>query len=268
MPRRKAARALRALCLENVAANMQQLWAKDYVERSLDEQRFRYLMGPFSELGEAPGGARAGSGGGAALAGPGWEGGCLPRATGRREVGRPLKPLRAGGGEAGGRRPPRPRGEGRPLSPAPPGLNFPSPPSPFSFSSPPPLRPPPFLPLPLPHSSRLPGPGADRLPGQQAARDAAGAALAAGAAADGAGPGPVLPAGDPGRGADDLQPLQGGRRGCWGGGGRLRFLRSSSLAPRGPALPAGCPLRLTPVSVFVWLGGRCLLSSSGSSWSE
>ncbi|XP_032079417.1 uncharacterized protein LOC116512863 [Thamnophis elegans] len=50
MPKRKAARPLRALCLENVAANMQQLWAKDYVERSLDEQRFRYVLGPFSDL--------------------------------------------------------------------------------------------------------------------------------------------------------------------------------------------------------------------------
>ncbi|XP_070804593.1 uncharacterized protein [Pituophis catenifer annectens] len=50
MPKRKAARPLRALCLENVAANMQVLWAKDYAERSLDEQRFRYLLGPFNDL--------------------------------------------------------------------------------------------------------------------------------------------------------------------------------------------------------------------------
>uniref|UniRef100_A0A8C5SFQ5 F-box/LRR-repeat protein 15-like leucin rich repeat domain-containing protein n=1 Tax=Laticauda laticaudata TaxID=8630 RepID=A0A8C5SFQ5_LATLA len=50
MPKRKAARPLRALCLENVAANMQLLWAKDYAERSLDEHRFRYLLGPFNDL--------------------------------------------------------------------------------------------------------------------------------------------------------------------------------------------------------------------------
>ncbi|XP_063166147.1 uncharacterized protein LOC134502004 [Candoia aspera] len=50
MPRRKAVKPLRALCLENVAANVQLLWAKDYAERSLDEYRFRYLLGPFSEL--------------------------------------------------------------------------------------------------------------------------------------------------------------------------------------------------------------------------
>ncbi|XP_058049837.1 uncharacterized protein LOC131203533 [Ahaetulla prasina] len=50
MPKRKAAQPLRVLCLENVAANMQLLWAKDYTERSLDEQHFRYLLGPFNDL--------------------------------------------------------------------------------------------------------------------------------------------------------------------------------------------------------------------------
>ncbi|XP_070612897.1 uncharacterized protein [Erythrolamprus reginae] len=43
MPRKKAARRLRELCLESVAANMQLVWAKD-------EQRFRHPHGPFGDL--------------------------------------------------------------------------------------------------------------------------------------------------------------------------------------------------------------------------
>ncbi|XP_054846314.1 uncharacterized protein LOC129336922 [Eublepharis macularius] len=50
MPRRRAVRALARLCLENVAAHMGGLWAKDYAERRLDELRFRFVMGPFEEL--------------------------------------------------------------------------------------------------------------------------------------------------------------------------------------------------------------------------
>lgn len=53
MPKRRSIRSLERLCLENVAGNMQQLWAKDYADNYLDEYHFRYIMGPFSELGEA-----------------------------------------------------------------------------------------------------------------------------------------------------------------------------------------------------------------------
>ncbi|XP_066488825.1 uncharacterized protein [Tiliqua scincoides] len=50
MPRRRSVRALERLCLENVAGNMQRVWAKDYADNYLDEFHFRYIMGPFSEL--------------------------------------------------------------------------------------------------------------------------------------------------------------------------------------------------------------------------
>ncbi|XP_060635467.2 uncharacterized protein [Anolis sagrei] len=50
MPRKKIHRSLQRLCLENIAANMQCVWAKDYTDKYLDEYQFRYIQGPFSEL--------------------------------------------------------------------------------------------------------------------------------------------------------------------------------------------------------------------------
>ncbi|KAJ7327331.1 hypothetical protein JRQ81_017090 [Phrynocephalus forsythii] len=50
MPRRKSVQSLQKLCLENVAGNMQGLWAKDYTENYLDEYQFCYIEGPFSQL--------------------------------------------------------------------------------------------------------------------------------------------------------------------------------------------------------------------------
>ncbi|KAH0615675.1 hypothetical protein JD844_025974 [Phrynosoma platyrhinos] len=52
MPMRKIHRSLQRLCLENIAGNMQCLWAKDYTDNYLNEYQFRYIQGPFSELGE------------------------------------------------------------------------------------------------------------------------------------------------------------------------------------------------------------------------
>ncbi|XP_042322903.1 uncharacterized protein LOC121930521 isoform X2 [Sceloporus undulatus] len=50
MPRKKSQRSLQRLCLENIARNMQRVWAKDYTDKYLDEYQFRYIQGPFSEL--------------------------------------------------------------------------------------------------------------------------------------------------------------------------------------------------------------------------
>lgn len=59
MPKRRTVLPLERLCLENVAGNMQSIWSRDYMENYLDEYHFRYIMGPFNELGEKRAGARA-----------------------------------------------------------------------------------------------------------------------------------------------------------------------------------------------------------------
>lgn len=47
--------ALGSLCLQNMAQHMQSFWVKDYSENYLDEYQFRFIMGPFNELGEMQG---------------------------------------------------------------------------------------------------------------------------------------------------------------------------------------------------------------------
>lgn len=44
--------ALGSLCLQSLAQHMQSVWVKDYSENYLDEYQFRYIMGPFNDLGE------------------------------------------------------------------------------------------------------------------------------------------------------------------------------------------------------------------------
>ena len=70
--------ALGSLCLQSLAQHMQSVWAKDYSENYLDEYQFRFVMGPFNDLGEwrapgppARGGGGWGSGAGAAPLTPG-----------------------------------------------------------------------------------------------------------------------------------------------------------------------------------------------------
>ena len=55
MPRRKEVPALGSLCLQSLARHMQNVWVKDYSENYLDEYQFRYVMGPFNDLGETRG---------------------------------------------------------------------------------------------------------------------------------------------------------------------------------------------------------------------
>ncbi|XP_038649012.1 uncharacterized protein si:ch211-214j8.12 isoform X1 [Scyliorhinus canicula] len=50
MPRRQRVRTLKRLCLSNVAVNMKDVWAKDYVDNYLTEYDFLYIMGPFNDL--------------------------------------------------------------------------------------------------------------------------------------------------------------------------------------------------------------------------
>ncbi|XP_072898097.1 uncharacterized protein [Hemitrygon akajei] len=50
MPRRQRPKSLKHLCLRNVAANMKNVWAKDYTENYLSEYYFLYLVGPFNDL--------------------------------------------------------------------------------------------------------------------------------------------------------------------------------------------------------------------------
>ncbi|XP_051981759.1 uncharacterized protein si:ch211-214j8.12 [Xyrauchen texanus] len=38
------------LCLQSLAENMKEMWAKDYAEKYMDQYFFRYIMGPFSSL--------------------------------------------------------------------------------------------------------------------------------------------------------------------------------------------------------------------------
>jgi len=52
MPRRKAVPALGSLCLQSLVQHMQSVWVKDYSENYLDEYSFRFVMGPFNDLGE------------------------------------------------------------------------------------------------------------------------------------------------------------------------------------------------------------------------
>lgn len=51
--------ALGSLCLQSLAQHMQSVWVKDYSDNYLDEYQFRFIMGPFNDLGE-PGGEGAG----------------------------------------------------------------------------------------------------------------------------------------------------------------------------------------------------------------
>lgn len=44
--------ALGSLCLQSLARHMQSIWVKDYSENYLDEYQFRFVMGPFNDLGE------------------------------------------------------------------------------------------------------------------------------------------------------------------------------------------------------------------------
>lgn len=44
--------ALRSLCLQSLVQHMQSLWVKDYSDNYLDEYQFRFVMGPFNDLGE------------------------------------------------------------------------------------------------------------------------------------------------------------------------------------------------------------------------
>lgn len=63
MPRRKAVPTLGSLCLQSLVQHMQSVWVKDYSENYLDEYSFRFVMGPFNDLGElrgARGGRQAG----------------------------------------------------------------------------------------------------------------------------------------------------------------------------------------------------------------
>lgn len=55
MPRRKEVLALGNLCLQSLAQHMQSIWVKDYSENYLDEYEFRFIMGPFNDLGETQG---------------------------------------------------------------------------------------------------------------------------------------------------------------------------------------------------------------------
>ncbi|XP_067884729.1 F-box/LRR-repeat protein 2 [Heterodontus francisci] len=50
MPRRQRVRTLKQLCLSNVAANMKEVWAKDYIDNYLTDYNFLYIMGPFNDL--------------------------------------------------------------------------------------------------------------------------------------------------------------------------------------------------------------------------
>ncbi|XP_054059657.1 uncharacterized protein LOC128910458 isoform X1 [Rissa tridactyla] len=52
MPRRKEVPVLGSLCLQSLARHMQSIWVKDYSENYLDEYQFRFVMGPFNDLGE------------------------------------------------------------------------------------------------------------------------------------------------------------------------------------------------------------------------
>lgn len=52
MPQRRAVPTLTTLCLQNLAQHMQSLWVKDYSDNYLDEYEFRFLVGPFNDLGE------------------------------------------------------------------------------------------------------------------------------------------------------------------------------------------------------------------------
>lgn len=52
MPRRKGVPALGSLCLQSLVQHMQSVWVKDYSENYLDEYQFRFIMGPFNDLGE------------------------------------------------------------------------------------------------------------------------------------------------------------------------------------------------------------------------
>ncbi|KTF94163.1 hypothetical protein cypCar_00010386 [Cyprinus carpio] len=38
------------LCLQSLAENMKEMWAKDYAQKYMDQYFFRYIMGPFSSL--------------------------------------------------------------------------------------------------------------------------------------------------------------------------------------------------------------------------
>ncbi|XP_016413540.1 uncharacterized protein LOC107744420 [Sinocyclocheilus rhinocerous] len=38
------------LCLQSLAENMKEMWAKDYTQKYMDQYFFRYIMGPFSSL--------------------------------------------------------------------------------------------------------------------------------------------------------------------------------------------------------------------------
>lgn len=59
MPQRRAVPTLTTLCLQNLAQHMQSLWTKDYSDNYLDEYEFRFLVGPFNDLGEVWGWFRA-----------------------------------------------------------------------------------------------------------------------------------------------------------------------------------------------------------------
>ncbi|XP_072112936.1 uncharacterized protein [Mobula birostris] len=50
MPRRQRPQSLKHLCLRNMAANMKDVWAKDYTDNYLSEYHFLYLVGPFNDL--------------------------------------------------------------------------------------------------------------------------------------------------------------------------------------------------------------------------
>ncbi|XP_016137293.1 uncharacterized protein [Sinocyclocheilus grahami] len=41
---------LTGLCLQSLAENMKEMWAKDYAQKYMDQYFFRYVMGPFSSL--------------------------------------------------------------------------------------------------------------------------------------------------------------------------------------------------------------------------
>lgn len=68
MPQRRALPTLTTLCLQSLAQHMQSLWAKDYSDNYLDEYEFRFVVGPFNDLGEVWGvlqGTPVGAAGGA-----------------------------------------------------------------------------------------------------------------------------------------------------------------------------------------------------------
>ncbi|XP_060688714.1 uncharacterized protein si:ch211-214j8.12 isoform X1 [Hemiscyllium ocellatum] len=50
MPRRQNVQTLKQLCLCNVAANMKEVWAKDYTDNYLTQYDFLYIIGPFNDL--------------------------------------------------------------------------------------------------------------------------------------------------------------------------------------------------------------------------